>query len=174
MATADFSQATSFDEQAAAWADFLIRDRMEKRENKVVPLSASIYPFFIKETDQGESFVDFPSIPDILPDFPTRESALPSVDNGAFAYLLLMPGVPTSDIEAKRIQVKGVPGENTIIKVRDSMIDEGEFKFYLMGVFISNQVRRCFCASFNGETFGPLRVGAAVGGPLEDLIDFEA
>ena len=174
MATADFSKATSFDEQAAAWSDFLLRDRMEKREQRTVALSASLYPFALKRNAQGEEFIDFPSIPELLPDFPSKKSAQRALTGEEFSYLLLMPGLPTSDIEAKRIEVRGVPGDSTIIKVRDAMIDDGDFNFYLMVVFISREIKRCFCASFDGVKFGPLRVGAATGGPLEDLIDFEA
>lgn len=150
MATADLSRAETIDEVALHWSRFLIEHTIEQREEGSSPLIPCVYTFKLSD---GSPVL--PQIPVSLGNPPTIESLLDALrlhGEHLYAYLVLMPGVPMGDSEARAYSLGNKP--DIPIKVPNEIIEQRGLDMYLMGAFWSKTEKRVYCSTFDGERFG--------------------
>lgn len=156
------------DREAADWAEGLLKQTIERREQRVQAIAPYVYPF----TTGSDGVAQYPTSPLLAGNPPSEQAILRQLEeiDPLFAYLYLMPGVPTppsvwqgpSFTDQNRADIPlGVPSE---------IIEEGEFDFYLFGAFVSPTLKRTFCIPLKGDTFGKLQVVSGLyGGVFSSL-----
>ena len=144
------------DQEAADWATEILTQTIQRRESRTQAVAPYFYPFTMGK-DGVEQLPTVPISAGHPPSLPLVEKILSKMDP-LYAYLYLMPGEPTPPsvwqgptfTDQDRAQLPlGIPRE---------IIEDGEFDFYVFGVFVSNSVSRTFCVPVSGDKFGKLRI----------------
>ena len=156
------------DREAADWATGLLEETLKRRELRTQAIAPYLYPFTVGK----DGVAQYPSLPLFSGNPPDRDRVLSMLQvlDPLYAYLYLMPGEPTppsvwqgptfTDQDRAKLAL-GIPRE---------IIEDGDFDFYVFGVFVSSSIKRTFCVPLKGDTFGKLRIlSGTYGGAFSSL-----
>jgi hypothetical protein len=110
-----------------------------------------------------------------LPTVPISAGLPPSIDlveqvlekmDRMYAYLYLMPGQPLSPSVWQGSTFTDQDRAKLPLGVPKEIIEDGEFDFYVFGVFVSNSVSRTFCVPITGDKFGKMQILAGTYGGI--------
>jgi len=155
----------SRDQEAAEWATGLLEETLKRRELRTQAIAPYLYPF----TLGSDGVAQLPATPISAGNPPDLERAIAGLDalgDPMYAYLYLMPGIPTPAAEWRGPSFTSGQRAAIPLGVPQEIIEKGDFDFYVFGAFVSPTVKRTFCIPLKGDTFGKLRVLSGLYGGL--------
>jgi hypothetical protein len=168
MTTAHLRENSSNDDLSLDWARFILSELVGRRERKEAAIRPNVFVF---EADEG----DIPVLPthghDFDPEDPQSVRAILARHPTCYAYLISLPGQPIR-AAAQKTPTGAVATATAPIGVPETIIDPGDFPFYLMAYLHSATVKMVFCGAFDGEKFNTVNcMEGCYGGTLSSLLD---